>query len=326
MRLIGLRFMVKIDRLSKYFGAKKAVSELSFSVNVGDVLGFIGPNGAGKSTTMRVITGFIPASTGSVFIGDVNLDENPLAAKSRIGYLPENAPLYSNKSVSEFLHFIASVRGFSGSDRRRRVGEVIERCFLQPVRNQLIDTLSKGYKHRTCFAQAILHDPEILVLDEPTDGLDPNQKREIRRLIREMGEKKAIILSTHILEEVEAVTNKVLLISDGEKVFEGTPEKLKRLSEHAGSIVLSVLDQEKSSVFAVIEKVKGVDKVESLPSAGGVLRVRISHSEKGPEKLSQDIMRAAGKEKWRVSELKVQEGNLEEVFAKLTNSPTRGAA
>lgn len=318
--------MVKIDRLSKYFGSKKAVSELSFSVNVGDILGFIGPNGAGKSTTMCIITGFIPASSGRVFIGDVNLDDNPLAAKSRIGYLPENAPLYSNKTVVEFLNFIAAVRGFSGAERKRKVGGVIERCFLQPVKNQLIDTLSKGYKHRTCFAQAILHDPDILVLDEPTDGLDPNQKREIRRLIREMGEKKAIILSTHILEEVEAVTNKVLLISEGEKVFEGTPEKLKHLSEHSGSIILSVLDQQSPAISPVIEKLKGVDKVEALPSAEGVARVRISHSEKGIEKFSQDVMRMASREKWRVSELKVQEGNLEEVFAKLTNAPTRGAA
>lgn len=296
---------------------------MSFSVKKGDILGFIGPNGAGKSTTMRIITGFIPASEGNVFVAGKNFDDDPLAAKCKIGYLPENAPLYANKSVRDFLTFVAELRGFSGRIKRTRVEETIERCFLEPVKNQIIDTLSKGYKHRTCFAQAILHDPDILILDEPTDGLDPNQKREIRNLIKEMGARKAIILSTHILEEVEAVTNKVLLINEGTKVFEGTPADFKKESIHAGSIILGVADQTEKELSSILSAVKGVSGIEPLEKVEGITRVRISHSEKGIDKFSRDIMKAATKAKWQVGELKIDEGNLEEVFAKLTqeNSP-----
>lgn len=223
--------MIKVENVSKYFGSKKAVDDISFEVKKGDVLGFIGPNGAGKSTTMRIITGFLPASSGKIKIAGADIDESPIEAKMKIGYLPENAPLYHNKTVLEFLNFMAEVRGFKGQERKKRVDEVVAHCFLEPVIHQSIDTLSKGYTHRTCFAQAIIHDPEVLILDEPTDGLDPNQKREIRKLIREMGETKAIIISTHILEEVEAVTSRVLLISEGKKEFDGTPDEFKKISK-----------------------------------------------------------------------------------------------
>jgi len=313
--------MIRIQDLSKYFGKKEAVSNLSFSLKKGDILGFIGPNGAGKSTTMRIITGFLPASQGKVIIDGENIEEAPLSTKRKIGYLPENAPLYNNKSVREFLTFIAELRGYSGKACKKRVDQTIERCFLEPVQNQIIETLSKGYKHRTCFAQAILHDPDILILDEPTDGLDPNQKCEIRNLIKEMGETKAIILSTHILEEVEAVTNKVLLICEGEKIFEGTPAEFKHKSEHAGSIILGVEDLTSEDLQTTLTKVKGVKKVEDMPRVSEMNRVRISHTVTGIEQFSQDIMRVATKAKWKVGELKIDEGNLEEVFAKLTNKP-----
>ena len=224
--------MIKVEHISRNFGPKKAVDDISFELKKGDILGFIGPNGAGKSTTMRIITGFLPPSSGRVMIGDTDIAVNPIEAKSKIGYLPENAPLYTGKTVREFLNFIAEIRGYSGKERKNRVNEVIEKCFLEPVVSQSIDTVSKGYTHRTCFAQAVLHDPDVLILDEPTDGLDPNQKREIRRLIKEMGKSKAIIISTHILEEVEAVTSKVLLISSGKKKFEGTPAEFAKLSKN----------------------------------------------------------------------------------------------
>ena len=185
--------MIKVENLTKAFGPKVAVNRVSFSVERGEVLGFLGPNGAGKSTSMRMITGFIPPTEGKITVGGFDMVENPLPAKALIGYLPENAPAYSDMTVYGFLNFTAELRGLNGDARKRAVNRVVEMCFLEGVIHQSVDTLSKGFRHRTCFAQSIIHDPDILILDEPTDGLDPNQKHEVRTLIRRMGEKKAII-------------------------------------------------------------------------------------------------------------------------------------
>src|SRR5881275_251886 len=181
--------MIKIENLMKSFGPKRAVDGISFSVERGEVLGFLGPNGAGKSTSMRMITGFIPPTEGSVQVGGYNMIDNPIPAKRLIGYLPENAPAYADMTVHGFLDFAAELRGLRGDERKKAIHRVVEMCFLETVQYQSVDTLSKGYRHRTCFAQSIIHDPEVLVLDEPTDGLDPNQKHEVRTLIRRMGEK-----------------------------------------------------------------------------------------------------------------------------------------
>ena len=226
--------MIEVKNLTKQFGNKTAVDNLSFSVGKGEVLGFLGPNGAGKSTTMRVITGFIPADTGEVEIWGIPVASPPEDAKRKIGYLPESAPLYADMTVSGFLRFCASIRGFSGVARNEAVERVIETCFLQTVVHQSIETLSKGYRHRTCLAQSLLHDPEVLILDEPTDGLDPNQKHEVRKLIRELGETKTIIFSTHILEEVDASCTRAMIIDQGKIVAEGTPESLR--NEGDGSL------------------------------------------------------------------------------------------
>jgi len=223
--------MIKVQNLAKHFGAKHAVDGLSFSVERGEVLGFLGPNGAGKSTTMRMITGFIPPTAGSVTVGGFDMVENPLPAKRLIGYLPENAPAYTDMTVHGFLNFAAEVRGLRGDAKRKAVSRAVEMCFLEGVLHQSVDTLSKGYRHRTCFAQSIIHDPDVLVLDEPTDGLDPNQKHEVRGLIRRMGEKKAIIFSTHILEEVDAACSRAIIIDRGRIVANGTPEELKQKSK-----------------------------------------------------------------------------------------------
>src|SRR5262245_3114011 len=196
--------MIKIDNLVKTFGAKRAVDGVSFTVERGEVLGFLGPNGAGKSTTMRMVTGFMPPTSGRVTVGGHDVVEAPLEAKRLIGYLPENAAAYPDMTVRSFIEFAAELRGLSGEARRKAVDRAVERCFLGSVLHQSIDTLSKGYRHRTCLAQALVHDPDVLVLDEPTDGLDPNQKHEIRNLIRELGKTKAVVFSTHILEEVDA--------------------------------------------------------------------------------------------------------------------------
>ncbi|MDE0861861.1 MAG: ATP-binding cassette domain-containing protein [Akkermansiaceae bacterium] len=220
--------MIEVNSLTKRFGHKVAVDNLSFSVKKGEVLGFLGPNGAGKSTTMRMVTGFIPVTEGSIEIGGVSMIAKPMAAKKKIGYLPESAPLYNDMTVKSFLKFCASMRGLGGSSRKDAVEKAIETCFLQSVAHQSIETLSKGYRHRTCLAQSLLHDPEVLVLDEPTDGLDPNQKREVRKLIRNLGKEKAILFSTHILEEVHEVCTRAVIVDQGTIVADGTPEELTK--------------------------------------------------------------------------------------------------
>jgi ABC-2 type transport system ATP-binding protein len=222
--------MIKVENLSKSFGQKRAVDAVSFEVGKGEVLGFLGPNGAGKSTTMRMITGFIPPSAGRVSVCGLDVIEHPIEVKRRIGYLPEAAPSYTDMSVLSFLKFAAAMRGLRGEGRRSAIRRVVELCHLESVLGQTIDTLSKGFRHRTCLAQALIHDPEVLILDEPTDGLDPNQKHEVRTLIRRMGEEKAIIFSTHILEEVEATCTRAIIIDRGRIVANGTPQELKARS------------------------------------------------------------------------------------------------
>ena len=219
--------MIRVENLSKSFGPKRAVDGVSFEVAKGEVLGFLGPNGAGKSTTMRMITGFIPPSAGRVAVCGLDVQENPIEVKRRIGYLPEAAPSYAEMSVLSFLRFAAEMRGLQGEGKRSAIRRVVELCHLENVLGQAIDTLSKGFRHRTCLAQALIHDPEVLILDEPTDGLDPNQKHEVRSLIRTMGENKAIIFSTHILEEVEAACTRAIIIDRGRIVANGTPGELK---------------------------------------------------------------------------------------------------
>ena len=218
--------MIEVENLTKSFGTKVAVNNLTFSVEKGSVLGFLGPNGAGKSTTMRMVTGFIPPTSGDAKVCGISVVDQPAEAKKRIGYLPESAPLYQDMTVTGFLNFCASIRGLSGGAKKEAVERAIETCFLQSVARQSIDTLSKGYRHRTCLAQALLHDPEVLILDEPTDGLDPNQKHEVRQLIRRLGETKAILFSTHILEEVEAACTRAVIVDRGTIVADGTPAEL----------------------------------------------------------------------------------------------------
>ena len=224
------RKMVEVHDLKKHFGQIEAVRGVSFDVAQGEVLGFLGPNGAGKSTTMRMITGFIPPSAGNVTVGGYDVTENPLEVKKQIGYLPENAPAYESMSVTNFLRFAGSARGYKGSELEDRVDAAIKKCSLEGVRNQTISTLSKGYRQRSCFAQAILHDPPVLIMDEPTDGLDPNQKFVVREMIRKMASEKAIIISTHILEEVDAVCSRAIIIAKGRIVANGTPAELKSQS------------------------------------------------------------------------------------------------
>ena len=219
--------MIEIKNLSKHFGALKAVDGVSFKVDRGEVLGFLGPNGAGKSTTMKMVTGFLLPSSGTATVCGHDIVTDPIAAKSKLGYLPEGAPAYPDMTPADFLDFIADIRGLTGEMKTARLEKVVRAVHLEGVLEQRIETLSKGFKRRVGLAQAILHDPEVLVLDEPTDGLDPNQKHEVRTLIREMSRNKAIVLSTHILEEVEAVCTRAIIISRGRVLFDGSPNDLQ---------------------------------------------------------------------------------------------------
>jgi len=267
--------MINVHNLAKVFGTKRAVDGVSFSVERGEVLGFLGPNGAGKSTTMRMITGFIPPTAGTVSVGGFDIVANPIQAKRLVGYLPENAPAYTDMTVYGFLKFAAEIRGLKGDARNAAVNRVVEMCFLESVLHQSVETLSKGYRHRTCFAQSIIHDPDVLVLDEPTDGLDPNQKHEVRQLIRRMGQKKAIIFSTHILEEVDAVCSRAIIIDRGRIVANGTPQELRQKSDYAGAVTLRVSGVDAAGVTQRLSQLPGVKRTAIIreDAAGVTARV-----------------------------------------------------
>ena len=319
--------MIKVENLKKAFGTKYAVNGVSFEVVRGEVLGFLGPNGAGKSTTMRMIMGFIPPTDGKVSVGGFDMVENPIPGKRLMGYLPENAPAYTDMTVHGFLGFAAELRGFSGDAKKKAIGRAVEMCFLESVLHQSVDTLSKGYRHRTSLAQSLLHDPDILILDEPTDGLDPNQKHEIRTLIRRMGETKVIIFSTHILEEVEAVCSRAIIIDRGQIVANGTPRELKARSETAGAVTISLLGTAASEVSAKLGALSALKETKILAEDSTRLVVRcIPNQHQVDGMFSRTVAELAQREGWRLEELRVEEGKLDDVFRAITRSETQKGA
>jgi ABC-2 type transport system ATP-binding protein len=304
--------MITAENVTKWFGPTLAVDDVSFHVERGEVLGFLGPNGAGKSTTMRMITGFLTPSGGTVKVGGFDIQDEPLQAKEQIGYLPENAPAYPEMTVEGFLSFAAEVRGFRGAAKTEAVERAIRTCFLERVRHQMVDTLSKGYLHRTCFAQAILHDPPVLILDEPTDGLDPNQKFEMRELIKEMGKEKAIIVSTHILEEVEAICTRIIIVDRGKLVFNGKLADLKAKAPNAGSLLVKVSGAKADDVIGKLKALNGVKGIDRVAD-GDAVACRIS----GPA-TPTDVAKAVLDAGWRLDELAVEKGRLDDVFRGIT--------
>lgn len=313
--------MIEVRNLSKSFGQVLAVDDISFTVDKGEVLGFLGPNAAGKSTTMRMITGFLPPSSGTAIIGGYNIVEQSLAARRLMGYLPENAPVYGDMTVTSFLKFCAEIRGFKGPTKEKKVQEIIERCFLNDVRYQSINTLSKGYKQRVCFAQSILHDPEYLIMDEPTDGLDPNQKHEVRTMISEMAREKTIILSTHILEEVDAVCTRAIIIARGKIVADDTPEGLKAMSPTHGAFRVEAqpLPGWKEAGLESLKQRSEVKDIEILAKNEPMLAFRIYPSGEGAS--AQQIIGLLGEVRLKVLSFSREEGRLDMVFRMITTLP-----
>ena len=309
--------MIVVDALSKQFGQFQAVDEISFEVQRGEVVGFLGPNGAGKSTTMKMLTCYLPPTSGNAEVNGFSINSQRLQVQEQIGYLPESAPSYNEMQVEEFLSFIGEVRGYTGSELRRRVGRVLELTSLQEARKQIIDTLSKGFLQRTCLAQALIHDPPVLILDEPTDGLDPNQKHEVRELIRRMSEERTILVSTHILEEVEAVCTRALIISEGRLVGLGTPDELLSQSIYRNAITLSVSEVNAETLLEDLnglEQVYSVERLEDMPN--GAITVRVFPKDR--ESISSELEKFLKKKKMSIEQFFVERGRLDEVFRKLT--------
>jgi ABC-2 type transport system ATP-binding protein len=311
---------VEIRNLRKQFGPFTAVDNISFKVSQGEVLGFLGPNGAGKSTTMKMITGFLTPTSGTVSVSGHDIVQHPLQVKRKIGYLPEGAPAYADMSVLRFLEFIAEIRGFHGSAKTRRVAEVIAQINLQSVAHQSIETLSKGFKRRVGLAQAILHDPAVLILDEPTDGLDPNQKHEVRTLIKSIAKEKVIILSTHILEEVHALCTRAIIIANGKIVDDGTPRDLEAKSAYHNAVTLTLFagGHQAAEIRQKLLQIPGVGRIEPLAEEAARLSYRVYPD--GGRAIVGDISQQARAHGWEVAELHVEQGRLDEVFRRLTSA------
>ncbi len=304
--------MIEISHLTKKFDQFVAVDDLSFSIREGEVLGFLGPNGAGKSTTMKVITGFLSPSAGRVIIDGHDISSAALEAKRLIGYLPEGAPSYGDMTTLEFLRFIAQVRGFRGDEIGQKVDQVINEVALQTVRDQSIETLSKGFKRRVGLAQAIMHDPKVLILDEPTDGLDPNQKHHVRALIKSLATDKIVIISTHILEEVTAVCSRAVIIANGKIVADGTPSELESQSRFHQAIRVTLTDSH--DLVADLATLPGVASVEVEEDN----RLAYTIFAEGGASIFSKVSEIAQQKHWPISEFHVERGQLEEVFRSVT--------
>ena len=310
--------MIEISHLSKDFAGFKAVDDISFSVGPGEVLGFLGPNGAGKSTTMKMIAGFLRPSGGYAKVMGYRVSRRPMRAKREIGYLPEGAPLYADMTPPDFLEFIASMRGIKRSHRPQAVTRVMRQLELEQVANKRIDALSKGFKRRVGIAQAIIHDPAVLILDEPTDGLDPNQKHQVRQLIRTLAKEKIIILSTHILEEVSAVCTRAIVIAEGQIRADDTPGVLQSRSRYHGAVTLDIKETGViAAVTTALQQLDGVADVEVSEEIDGRLTVLPA----ADAELHSAVSGLAARHQWPVSALFVEAGRLDDVFRDIT-APT----
>ena len=310
--------MIRVQNLTKRFDQFTAVNNLSFDVCPGEVLGFLGPNGAGKSTTMKMITGFIEPSDGKVSVFDIQVSQDPQAVQTIMGYLPEGAPAYGEMTVIAFLQFIAKVRGLKGEQAEQRLAKVIEQVELAPVLNKPIDTLSKGFARRVGLAQAIIHDPKVLILDEPTDGLDPNQKHQVRELIKGLAKDKIVIISTHILEEVSAVCSRALIISEGQLLLDGKPDELERQSRHHNAICLQLADEYADAQ----QQLASIDQIETVEAVAEPEDRTFMLFPKDGQMLLPEVVRWLDDKQWEVENIHLEKGRLDDVFRQVTRAQT----
>ena len=307
--------LLEVNGLTKRFGDFTAVDGIDFTVKKGEVLGFLGPNGAGKTTAMRMVTGYLPPTDGNVIVAGFDVQKQPIEVKRRVGYLPEGAPLYEDMTPLELLAFVADVRGICEPDKKRVIFETSERINISHVMNQAIGTLSKGYKRRVGIAQAILHDPDVLILDEPTDGLDPNQKHEVRKLINEMAPTKSIVISTHILEEVDVVCSRAIVIAEGRVVASGTPQELQSKSRFHNAVRFRI--SKKSEDFETeLTAIPNVDKIDV--SMDENKRAVITAFPKGGISILNDVNSCLRNSGFNAEEIHVERGRLDDVFRNIT--------
>ena len=309
--------LIEIEDLTKRFGAFTAVDGVSLRVAKGEVLGFLGPNGAGKSTTMKMLTGFLTPTAGRARVAGIDVVADPVAAKRELGYLPEGAPSYGDMTPTGFLDFIAAVRGFDGAERDRRVDMAVDKVAIHDVMAQPIDTLSKGFKRRVGLAQALLHDPEVLIMDEPTDGLDPNQKHQVRELIRGMAADKAVVISTHILEEVEAVCTRATIIARGRVLADGTPADLLARSKLHNAVRVELASGD--DLVAARTALAGVGAVEEVAAMNGAVQLRVTPT--GAKSIAADVGAALDREGVAVKDMFTERGALDEVLREITTQP-----
>ena len=310
--------MITLKNVTRKFGSFTAVDNLSMTVSKGEVLGFLGPNGAGKTTTMRMISGFLMPSAGKITVCGYDVIKDPVEVKRHIGYMPEVASSYSDMTVLSFLNFIAQARGLFGSDEEKAVRKVIDNTSLNDVLYQPIETLSKGYKRRVGLAQALIHDPDVLILDEPTEGLDPNQKREIRTLIRRLQEEKAIIISTHVLEEVEAMCSRVVIIDKGRIILDDTPHALLSLSETHQTLYFLIPSYQKDRAKTIFNEIPQIVLTDVYQESEDEVLFTMRPKEK--EKPTADIVETLRRQDIKILDMFAEKGRLEEVFYTFTSS------
>lgn len=315
--------MIALSHLTKRFGPLTAVDGIDLSVNKGEVLGFLGPNGAGKSTTMKMVTGFLSPTEGSATVDGIDVTRDPVGVKQRIGYLPEGAPCYGDMTPRGFLNFIADIRNLSGIARNASIDQVIERVEIADVMDQPIETLSKGFKRRVGLAQAILHNPPVLILDEPTDGLDPNQKHQVRTLIQQMASDKAVIISTHILEEVEAVCTRAVIIARGKLLADGTPEDLLKRSPLHNAVEIKVSPAAADAIAKDLASLKSVGQVERSTSIDAQTLFSVTSKTGAP--IAPEVAAMLKEKGHAVSDLKTEKGALDAVFREITRGGSAAA-